>query len=243
MRWVKWNSASRFSWIVTFSRPAGAEKRCSSKDTCQSLHLNFAKALHSVGPETIFFTTWLCCEKGIGWFSAFLGYRGRHQGPAEEYHTWNSCAWSAPNTTPRVWACSAAISDWEPRLASLDFEQGQNHHGLSPGTKAPSTARDAEPRPAWWPQAVLPHHSLSGGSSSSSFCSPNTPSLTDAWWGPFPTIFLSLWTLLSPRTAPLQPGFETLLKQLSQLCFAILRVKKMVRGKRFSRLCCMSTCG
>lgn len=29
----------------------------------------------------------------------------------------------------------------------------------------------------------------------------------------------------------------------TQLCFAILRVKKMVRGKRFSRLCCMSTCG
>lgn len=99
MRWVKWNSASRFSWIVTFSRPAGAEKRCSaSKDICQSLHLNFAKALHSVDSGTIFFTTWLCCEKGIGWFSAFLGYRGRHQGPAEEYHTWNSCAWSAPNT-------------------------------------------------------------------------------------------------------------------------------------------------
>lgn len=146
---------------------------------------------------------------------------------------------STKHTAPRAWACSAVISDWEPWLASLDFGQAQNHHGLSPGTKAPSTARDAVPRPAWWPQAVLPHHGLSG--SSSSFCSP--PSLTDVSWGPFPTIFLSLWTLLSTRTAPLQPGFETLLKQLSQPCFAILRVKKMVRGKRFSKLCCTSTCG
>lgn len=104
MRWVKWNSASRSSWIVTFSKPAAAEnKRCSAnKGICQSLHLNFAKALHSVGTETIFFTTWLCCEKGIWWFSVCLRYRGRHQEPAEDYHTWDSCVWSAPNIEPAV---------------------------------------------------------------------------------------------------------------------------------------------
>lgn len=103
-----------------------------------------------------------------------------------------------------------------------------------------SWALAPKPQSSWgcWAQmcvvAVLPHPSLSG--SSTSFCSPNSPSPTDAWWGPFPTIFHSLWTLLSTRTAPLQPNFETLLKQLSQPCFAVPKVKKMVRGKKFSKL-------
>lgn len=76
MRWVKWNSASRFSWIVTFSKPAGAEKRscAANKDTHELLHLNFTKALRSSGAETL-------CHSALLWksdmrVSALTGYGG-----------------------------------------------------------------------------------------------------------------------------------------------------------------------
>lgn len=86
MRWVKWNSASRSSWIVTFSKPAGTEKRRypANKDTYQSLHLNFAKALHSVGMRLLSLPLGSVVKKGIWWFSACLTYRRRHQEAVEE---------------------------------------------------------------------------------------------------------------------------------------------------------------
>lgn len=136
---------------------------------------------------------------------------------------------STKHATHRAWACSVI---WDRTMAqSLHLGQGWDRHKLGPGTKAPSTAGDAESRLVWGPQAVLPHPSLSGSSSSTRFCSPYTPvSLMSHW---FPTIFHSLWSLLSTRTAPLQPGFETLLKLLSQPYFAIPRVKKMWEAKVF----------
>lgn len=76
-----------------------------------------------------------------------------------------------------------------------------------------------------------------------SFCSPN---LTDGWWGLFShPSSLALDDPVHPDagTVPLQPGFEIPLKQLSQPCFAIMKAMELVRSKRFSKLCCMTTYG
>lgn len=73
-------------------------------------------------------------------------YRRRHQEPAEECQARDCCTWSAPNMLHPERE-PAGLFETEPWLASLDLGQEQDHHKLGPGTKATSTAGNAEPRP------------------------------------------------------------------------------------------------
>jgi len=129
--------------------------------------------------------------------------RGRHQGPAEERI---ACGIPVHHLHQTRYTQSVSLHRHYFRLRNTATVtrcrvRTGTATGWIPAPKRPvaGTAWGAEPRPVWWPQAVLTHCSPSGSNTGTSFCSPNTPKLTDGSCGRFLTFLHLLWTLLSIR--------------------------------------------
>lgn len=139
MRWVKWNSASRFSCIVTFSKPAGAEKRscAANKDTREPPHLHFAKALCPGDTGTVLCHLAFSSKRDVR-VSTLLRFGGDTKDLLKSVsHTGFLCIICTKHVPPGVWACTM-ISDSVAWLTSPEAGSGWGLHGLDPGTNAPS---------------------------------------------------------------------------------------------------------
>lgn len=142
----------------------------------------------------------VCCEKEIRWFSACLRYRGRHQEPAKEYHTWGSCTWSAPNT-PHPEREPAVLFETEPWPNCWIWGKDGTTTSWALAPKLPVQLGMLSPDPCGG-HRLFSHTPASLGAAAAQASAALTPpvSLMSHW---FPTIFHSLWSLLTTRTAPL----------------------------------------